>query len=283
MRASSLSVHVLSILSIQLTCIFAHAQTTLTPISAASAALGGAGRAAVEPIDVHGMNPATLVHLRNRDVHVTGGTRDWLVGLTDNSIDNLFAGALSYSQSESGKNESLLRHEEVRLSLAGFVTEKISVGTTIKQVTSKADPARWMQNNADLGFSFVPREDLGFALVLSDLMSSSLEDEDPVRLRPRTAFAVHGILNPFVGLRADLVSGEDHDFSQRALLLGYEGALNEWVALRLGWGENKEAMTEFATGGVGLRLPRFRVNLAHQVPIRGEFEHRLALDLGVPF
>lgn len=283
MHASSLRVHVVSVFLVQLTCICALAQTTSTPISSTSAAMGGTGRAAVEPIDVHSLNPANLVHLRNRDLHFVGGSRSGLIGLTDNSIDNLFAGALSYSRADRGNEMNEISDEEIRLSFASFVNEKIAVGLTLKQVNTEFGGTTWRQTNSDLGISFVPQERMGLALVFTDLMSSSLESDNPIRLRPRTAVAGHILVNPFIGLRADVVSGPDHDLEKRSLLLGYEGALNEFIALRLGWGQDENLKTEFGTAGFGFKLPRFRLNYAYQTPIRGEFEHRQSLDLGIPF
>lgn len=245
--------------------------------------MAGAGRAAVEPIDIHTLNPATLVHMRNRDLHGISGDRSWLVGIADNSLDNLIAGGLSYSSVKEGKGNSEYEHRDLRLSLAGFVSENFSMGVTLRQLESSSGVASWTQNNADLGFSYVRGPHLGFAAVFTDIMSSSLEDVEPVRLRPRTALAVHGLVNQFIGLRADVISGPENRFGKPTVLLGYESILNEFVLLRLGWGHDAFSKQELASGGFGLRLPRFRFNYAYQTGIRGGFDPRHSIDLGIPF
>lgn len=279
-RPWSLLIGTLVLSLLELSAISALAQTSS---SASSVATAGAGRASVEAGDVHDLNPAMLVHLRDRDLHATTLRDGWMAGLTDNSRDSVVPAALSYSTVKKDIAGVETRESELRLTLAGFVTEKLSMGVTGKQLSVDQPPAQWKRVNADLGFGWIATPKLGVALVFHDLMSS--QDDLPafVKPRPRTAVGFHYLHSDGIRLRADVVTAAGNDAGNPSVLVGYEGELTEVVFFRAGYGIERENDREIAGLGLGLNLPRFRVNYGFRSIARGEGENFHSVDLGIPF
>lgn len=267
-------------LSVQLSAVFAEAQTFS---SASSIANGGAGRASVEANDITNLNPAMLVHLRNRDLHTFATTDAWSVGISDNAVDSIVPAALTYSRSKFGENAFETKSDDLRLSLAGFVAKNLSMGVTASQRTYHRGPMDWMQVNADLGFAWIATPKLGFALVGYDLMSPNENLPEDLRSTRRSGVGATYLLNETFRLRADYVSGRENNFGRGSTLLGYEVIFNDFVAFRLGYSNEKEAERDLMGAGIGFDLPRFRLNYAYQSALRGVSEVRHSVDLGIPF
>lgn len=263
-------------------CLVSKAQTST--ISATSAATAGSGRASVEAIDVHSLNPANLVHLRDRDVHAVGANNASLVGLTDNSKENIVAGAASFDHTKVGKDEAAVINEDYRLTGAQFAAEHFAIGISGHMLQSKqTDGSVWKQWNGDVGLSWAPTHVLGFALVGYDLLKAKEDVPTEVRVRSQIGFGTQYIWRDFVRLRADLVTGPGEDWTKRSLRLGYESYMNKFALLRFGLAEDRNAGTRFFGAGLGLELPKFRLNYAYQGGIQGDFENRHSVDLGIPF
>lgn len=266
--------------SLQLSANRVEAQISST---AASMATAGAGRASVEAGDVTTLNPAMLVHLTNRDLH-TFATRDaWSVGVSDNARDSVVPAALSYTKSKFGEQALRTEGEDLRLSLGGFLARNLSMGLTASQRGFHRGETDWRQINADLGLAWIVTPKLGLALVGYDLMPAKEDMPEDLKTTPRGGIGANYLLHDLFRLRADYVSGRGNNFGQGSLLLGYEAQLNDFVLIRLGYANEKETRRDLLGAGFGLSLPRFRLNYAYQSALRGEFEARHSVDLGIPF
>ena len=176
-----------------------------------------------------------------------------------------------------------MENRDLRLTLGGFVSSKLAMGLTAHQMEIRQDDATFYQSNANLGFSYVVGSALGFGAVFYDLMSSSLEEGDPAAPQRQIAVAAHGLVNEVIGLRMDVLSAPQNDFGKPKIMLGYESYLAEFILFRLGWNHDVLNGQEVGSVGFGLNLPRFRLNYAYQTGIRGGFDPRHFIDLGVPF
>ncbi|MBX2988229.1 MAG: hypothetical protein KF802_10055 [Bdellovibrionaceae bacterium] len=234
-------------------------------------------------MDVHGLNPANLVHLRHRDLH-TATTRDgWVVGVTDNSPDVLVPAALSFAKGKTTSQGNEMFEEDLRLALAGLVVPQLSVGLSAHQFEVKSREKVWRQLNADFGATWTVTPELGLAAVAYDFLDSDRELPDEVRLRPRTGLGMNYVYRNFMRARADIVSDGGNHFGRRSLLLGFETYMNKYFLARLGWGDERANDRQIGTIGFGLDLPRFRLNYAYQTALKGELENWHAIDLGIPF
>lgn len=274
--------HLVFFMSLQLSFFCGQAQAQ-TPTSATSAGTAGAGRASVEATDVHSLNPAILVHLTGRDLHTAIQPNGYIVGISDNSQEIMIPAAISYyAQKKSVKDVDNV-FSDLRLSLAGFVFEKFSMGVNAHQLETKVGQTLYRQNNADFGFSWAAFPTLGFASVFYNTLKSSQDLPEDVRLSPSTGLGVNYIYKEFLRLRVDVLSNAGNDFGRRSLLVGYESYLNRYTLFRLGWGDEKALDRQFTSIGFGFELPRFRMNYAYQSGLKGDFESRHSVDLGIPF
>lgn len=255
------------------------------PVSAASSATAGAGRAAVEAADIHSLNPAMLVHQASRDFHTGFAKNSWVVGITDNARDSLVPAGLSFARSRiiPTAGAEPIQLEDLTLSLGGGLGRNFSLGVTGHQKEARLLQQRWSQNNLDVGFAWVPKRNLGLALVAYDVLGEDEAAPAFFRSAPTSALGVNYLYGDFVRLRMDMVSEANHSFHRPSVLAGYESQLNQFFLVRLGYGFLNSESRDVATGGIGFDLPRFRLNYAFQVPAKGGGETWHTVDLGIPF
>lgn len=253
--------------------------------SAISMGAGGAGRASVESSDAVYLNPATIAHLRERNLQSGISGDEWNVSITDNAKDSAFPAGLAYLQrrEDRGTGQDVMIRD-VRLSLANFVGKsRWAMGLTAHQYLIETPVAREEQVNADLGLVWTPAKDWGVAFVVSDFMPESKTVPSTDRLKSRASIGLMRVYKNFVRLRADLISAENQDASHPTLALGYEAYANEWVIFRLGYRKENDLQRQAGTAGLGLDLARFTLNYGYE-SVSGESpENRHSIDLGIPF
>ena len=254
-----------------------------TPSSATSIGNAGSGRASVEAGDIQDLNPAMLVHLKGRDLHSALTGEGMTVGITDNSKEVMLPGALAYQTSTTNKNSISTRAEDLKLSLAEFVSKQWSFGITGHQMSFQRDPATYHQNNVDMGVTWIATPKLGLAVVGYDLMSPNVQVPLDLRTTTRTGFGLTYLFRDFVRFKADVVSSSNNNFQPASTLLGYEASLNQFLLIRFGYGTEPEYSRESLAAGVGLNLPRFRINYGYMATIHGDGDNRHSVDLGIPF
>ncbi len=252
--------------------------------SASSGALGGAGRAAVEASDVNYLNPAALVHAKGRYIYSTWSRDDLSLGLSETGQDVIMPASFSYFNSKT-KNASGqdLEVQEFRLSIAGFIVDKLAIGLTGNSNTSKINDVKYNQSNANIGLFYTPHDRLGVAWVFYNTFDPRANVPEVLQLRPQMAFGVNTVYINILRARFDVLSSADNNFGKAKYQGGFETLWNEWVTLRLGYQNDIMAEQELFTQGLGFNGPVFAVNYCHQGNIKGKDFERHSIDLLISF
>lgn len=281
------------VLALELMASVASAQYFTGPIASA---LGGAGRAAVDPSESSFLNPASLVHLGRYFGSVNyfrgddprdGSAEQFGVILADGGPDKIAPGALSYLRRNlrSTVGEKVLE-EDIRLSLGGFIVESLSFGVAGRYlIHNRVGGPDYYQTNGDVGLLYVPIPNLGFGLVAYDILFPSQEKvPTDVRLAPSVAFGVHYLFDDFFRVRLDIARPEKLNSQHRNnVMTGIETFFSERWAYRLGahWQETEDKT--FLTTGFGFKGPRLSFDYAFAVDTRVAHATRHMFDLWMPF
>lgn len=248
--------------------------------SAATDAVAGAGRAAVEAGDVNYLNPAGLVHLKGRYIYSTFSKEDLSLSLSEATREVVIPASLSYFQRKT--KDSLnreVRWQDTRLSLADFVTNKFSMGLTGILSAVKINDIAYNQTNGNLGFFLTPTQYFGIAYVLYNVFGVQDNVPEELRLQPEMAVGLNFIYKGFLRYRADIKSAPNNNFGKAMYMTGFETLFNEWFNFRVGYQNDLLASRELVAAGVGFNGPVFSVNYAHQGSIKGADFDRHSIDL----
>lgn len=270
-----------------------HAQYFTGPIATA---LGGAGRAAVDPTEASLLNPASLVHLGRyfgsanyfRGEHPREGRADqYGIILADGSPDKIAPGALSYLrrnlQSPSGVKAL---EEDIRLSLGGFVGRSLSFGVAGHyRIHDEIGGPNYYQTNGDVGLLFVPSPNLGLGIVAHDVLLRA-PDNVPTDIQnvPILALGLHYLFEDFFRLRLDVARPEKMNPHHRNnVMAGFETYFTEKWALRLGsnWQESRDKT--LLAAGIGFKGPRLSFDYTFELDSRVAHATRHLFDLWMPF
>lgn len=247
-------------------------------------AVAGSGRAAIVPNEAASLNPATLAHLRGRDLHSAFFGDEWSVGISENSADTMIPAAFKFNRRKwrSGTKEYI--ESDLRLAMGQFISERWAFGVTAHQRDFQLGEASWKGINVDAGLMSVINRRLSAALVLYDLFSPNTNElPEDLRPSPRTGIGATLLLSEQVRLRLDYLTSRQHTWTSGTTMLGYESFLSQWLVVRMGLQSDREREIELATAGLGLELPRFRLNYAYQTGITTGLEDVHSVDLGIPF
>lgn len=264
----------------------ASAQETMSAIARSTA---GSGRSAVEAPDNFFLNPAMQVHLRGRHFYVghgqAGQTRETSVLLSDNTPEAFLPASLAYLQRKIEVVQGIVTESDLGLSIAEFGGAKWSMGLTARMIQSQIEnsPVNYRQTTADVGFSYIPTEKLGFGLVFYNVYQADNVPESLLR-KSSIGGGLTYLLNQKTRYRLDLVSGLDSDFSKGRIEMGFESFLNDWIVFRFGLAQGFQGdASNLLAGGIGFRGPRFHLNYAYQKPQNEEKEALHGIDFVVPF
>lgn len=279
---SSLGVAILLSLGFDLTPNRAEAQIYSGSVSTST---GGAGRASVEAGEAVFLNPATLVHVRGRHFTSSFSQDEWALGFSEHVKGAPMPAALGFisRRSRDSRGEILSEEKDLRFSLAEFIRPGFSFGLTAHQYEFFDSKKNWRQLNLEAGFSYVPRPDLGLALVFYDPVPAPQEIPVQARLNSKVGLALHWNYRPVFRIRADMVSGPNQTLKNGQAGLGFESDFNPWVTLRWGLSQDRLLGRESLSAGLGLDLARFRVDYASDSTLKGPGESRHSIDLGIPF
>ncbi|MBK9324554.1 MAG: hypothetical protein IPM97_16690 [Bdellovibrionaceae bacterium] len=252
--------------------------------SASSGAVAGAGRAAVEASDVNYLNPAALVHAKGRYIYSSWSREDLSVGLSETGRDVVLPASFSYFVSNSKNNSDQdVQVQEFRLSVADFIFDRLAIGLTGNDNTSKINGVKYNQTNANIGLFFTPTDRLGVAWVFYNTFEPRSNIPEDLRLRPQMAFGVNTIYQNILRARFDVLSSADNNFGKAIYMGGFETLWNEWMTLRLGYKNDIKAEQELFTQGLGFNGPVFAMNYSHQGNIKGKDFDRHSIDLLISF
>lgn len=259
----------------------AHAQSFS---SAATDGVAGASRAAVEAGDVNYLNPAGLVHLKGRFIFSTLSKNDLSFSLTESTREVVVPASLSYLQRKTlDSADHEVKWKDTRLSLADFVTEKISVGITGSMSSVEYKDQPYNQTNGNLGLFYTPTDRFGLAYVFYKVFGGKDNVPAEVRQESQMAVGLNSIFKGFLRYRFDVLSAGNNNFGKPAYMTGVESLVNEWISIRLGYKNDILASQELFTQGMGFNGPMFSLNYAHQGSIKGANFDRHSIDLSFSF
>lgn len=255
--------------------LWASLQGTTKTTGSISSGLGGAGRAAVAPGDVSTLNPANLAHLRGYFLYSKYLPGETAYAISDNSQETVIPAAIYYYQNVNEKN--------FKLSFAEVVSKKVAVGISGTYYTYRNLDETVTRGNLDFGLSFVPRANLGFALVGYNLLGSSSNVLIKNQTAPILGLGSHYIYKGFLRIRADYSTGNNYKLSDGQFMFGVESYVNRWVILRVGIQDNLNEIRDLTTLGWGFDLPKFKINYAYLTEAGSDPEVRHSVDLSIPF
>ncbi len=248
--------------------------------SAATDGVAGAGRAAVEAGDVNYLNPAGLVHLKNRYIYSTFSKEDLSLSLSEASREVVVPASLSYFQRKTtDKLQREIRWQDTRLSLADFITDKLSMGLTGILSSVKINDLNYNQTNGNLGFFFTPTDKFGLGYVFYNIFGTNENVPEESRLQQKMGAGLNYIYKGFLRYRLDVLTANNNNFGKSAYMTGIETLLNEWMIFRLGYQNDILAERELITEGFGFNGPVFSLNYSHQGSIKGVNFDRHSVDL----
>lgn len=246
-----------------------------------SRATGKAGRAAVDPGEVSLMNPATLVHLKDRSLMYSQGEDVFAVALAENSFDVVMPASLAYVRKQNKSTEVLM--EDARVTLADHWYSGWSFGLTGHQYKVRVVDENFQQTNVDAGLMYTPTSRLGLALMVHDGLPDNIDIPEAYRLRSRTGIGANYLYGTSVRFRVDALSAINNNFNYPTTMVGYEAYLNRWLVFRLGYRHEQLPVIEYASVGAGLDLPRFDINYAYEGEVKESQNHTHSIDLTVTF
>lgn len=237
-------------------------------------ATGGAGIAAISPLESPYVNPATLTHARSTSVGAFYRDGVWAKNshettfsgaVTDASSDVLFPASARYSRERIGfRDFPTIDSERIELSVAQFVFNGFSLGARgvrLKQQPDGEDQVT--QYDFSLGVLWVPTSSIGVGLVYNDLTNPG--SEIPSHLRLPRAFELGGqyVFSQFFKLRLDIGRVEESNPGNKfRFRSGMESKPNQFLAFRVGYQKDHWDKQEWWTAGFGFDGPNLKVNYA---------------------
>lgn len=244
--------------------------------SSTSAATGGTGRATVEPGDVSFLNPGTMVHLKGRHFFSSFAENQFAASLSDNTKDSAMPAAFAFVKKTSDVSLGKLEESDMALTLAEFATEKWAMGVTGHYREQKLPNSSYRQTNADIGFIYTPRANIGVALVGYNLFGEDTGAPEELRRKTSAGAGFNYIHNRMVRFRLDATTESE-------VMGGLETYVNNFLVSRLGYYNDTNDNRELLTAGLGFNGPRFALNYAYEGNPKESGDYRHSVDLGIPF
>jgi hypothetical protein len=250
---------------------------------------GGAGRAAVDAPESLYMNPATVVHLKNRyltlglgqfrqDPNIEGDS--FSASISDGTPESSIPASLGYAQNSidmDGMGKVL--HKVFQFSLAGFIAPRLSLGVGLHHKEQTTDVEKYSQNNADIGLLYTPFDNFGVGLVSYDLFAASSKVPESLRNKASQGLGLNYIYKNFIRLRLDFLMS-DSDLSS---MLGFESYVSEFFVLRAGYRNDAHSELNKTSLGFSFVGPRFAIHYAYLMGTSSQKLTQHAVDFSVPF
>lgn len=256
---------------------------------AVSGATAQTGRAALDNNDTPFMNPAGVAQLSGYYFSSTFSAgalvpelkqKEYSIAMTENLKDTLVPTSLGFNERVTTLDTRTDIRKRVQLSFGQTIRPSLSLGLGINY-QDDFFVEHYRQINVGLGALWVPHPDIGFALVLDDLVPQSDRLPTAVRQNAKTSLGVAYLYRTLIRMRADVISAENNSFAKPAAGVGVETFMNKWILFRVGTQLNRETETSLYTGGIGFRGPRFAANYAYITESRDN-QVRHAVDLTIP-
>lgn len=244
--------------------------------SSISVGAGRTGRASVAPADSFLLNPATMVHLKGRQLFASGAEDEFAAALSDNTKGSFFPAAFGYVQKKTEIGGTDMKFSAMSLGIAEFGSAKFAMGITAHYYSFDTGVETLKQFNGDVGFIYTPAPAHGVALVVYNVMGE--RDEVPEALVQKTSVGIgyNYVISDRARFRLDATSEEE-------AMAGVENYLNDFIITRIGYSNNFEKEYDRFHAGLGFIGPRFALNYAYEVNLKESGEYRHSVDLGIPF
>jgi hypothetical protein len=263
----------------------------------AASAMGGAGRAAVDPAESVLLNPAALPHLQGYFVAghygmgwhpVAGNTQDLAVLISDGTPDAIIPGSLSYVRRFRDLPSSSIVEQDLQVAVGGFILPGLALGVAGHRLTWQterlANNLDYTQNNAHVGLLYTPQPWLGLAFTAYDVFTPPADVPVQARVVPTLAIGSHVIIKKIFRLRLDLERPETENPNHRInVMAGLESYFQESVAFRLGAQWRETADQTLVTTGLAFKGPRLSFDYTFQRDVRTAEDSRHLFDLWLPF
>ncbi len=252
-----------------------------TFLGAAPEALGLAGRAALNPLEAHYLNPAALSFLQS---YYVGGTyksdrgqlgnpeNAYNLVIIDNSSERLFSASFGYLYDRKSAPDNTIVDQDFSISLAAKVLPTASIGLQGRRlVRAISNGPSFTKHNLTFGVLVVPASFLGLAFVAYDILDDA--DQDMI---PTLSLGSHILILNILRLRADVTRQEKKNPDKKGSLnLGMEIDLSEGFLLRTGGAWDTLNHKTYWTGGLAWEGPKLSLAYAYrsEVETTGDIAH----------
>lgn len=262
-------------------------------VSSISAATAGAGRAAIEALDVPFMNPAAIAFAKG--YHFSTGLskyssqlgsdqEEMSVLLSDNTRDTVVPTSLAYVQKRDLDPSIDWNQKDVRLSLGNFLGPRQALGFGLTYRQDRLNSISTQQMAMTVGSIFGVTKDLGVALVFENALLLSGAPVGRETLAPLTAVGLSYNLGKMLRMRLDLTTERNNSLNRPRIAGGIENYWNRWIIFRLGAARDAELEESMWSTGLGFDGPRFGIHYAFQSVesrVERDFRHSVDLDLAL--
>lgn len=274
--------------------LFFLAATTGAFEGAVSKANGGAGAATIEASETPFQNPAGISHLVG--YHFSSGysvqnlaenskSSTWAFSILDNLKDTVVPTSLAYAQSKFQQNEDPLEDylvRELRISFAGFIKKKWSLGFALIGNENRYLEKSWSQYNLAAGLIHIRNSSWGLGIYINNALPPKKEIPDQVRQEQTATLGTTINYLKYIRLKADLKSASNLNFSKPTISAGVETYSNDWLIFRLGVQRNFFLESTLASTGLSFSGPRFGLHYGYLMNTDQNQQYSHAIDLTIP-
>ncbi len=246
---------------------FVFSPKTFAVVGAVSAATGGSGRGAVEPVDGILLNPATISDLPDKIFSYNYSADHWALTISDNGQEAYLPAALKFIKIKT----NALDTQQLGLSLASRRWKKIAIAGTASMMEythslSTLPPPteqKYRQTTFDLAATYAFATNFGIGFVANKVSASKVELAENLQRQKTMALGFAYTYQNFARLRFDVESAAENKTDKLVYMLGLENYLNEWLIFRLGYQNNNVVAKNYFSSGVGFAGPQFGLHYAY--------------------
>lgn len=259
----------------------------------AATAIGGAGRAAVDPLEAGALNPAVLAHMRRYYVGVNYSTdshRDrpntlWGATIADATEGTLFPASFSFLQKTTQFTEgSELLEKHFRLSAADMIYTGLAFGASVERLQQEFQGGKHAQHSGDISLLYSPTDWMGIAFVYYNLWGFNESVPQELTRPSQIAIGFHWLYKKFFRVRLDVLRQEKFNPGRKGVIMGgFETFLHKFFAIRGGLQVDDINKSNFVTAGFGWRGPKLKVDYAFANDLQGRGGFRHLFDFWMPF
>lgn len=261
------------VLSLTYFSSYSYAQYLTGPVASS---LGGAGRAAVDDGEQALLNPALVVHgspftseLIYMDGYADKNEHDNIkaIGFTDNTDEIFASGGYFFAQRRRTFDKKNTAEENYhQFSLGGFIVDHFAVGLAITYLdTDVVGGPSYNQWDGNLGFHYNPKPDLGFGLVVYNILNRDDRVPDYLQNQDSIFVASHYLLPEILRLRVDLGQQlSENPNNKMQFQVGAESKVGGFLITRLGFEKDELLRRDLYSIGFGFDGPRMKLDYVYR-------------------